>query len=154
VREGVFEVEVTLEVADEPLTEDWSANEREEDTEKLRGRLEREKERREECEEVEREMVCDLPTKLLVLTHLPSHQTSKAPADPPCLAETKHRRRLSSRRIPSKTLPLRPTCPVTLADSPHPHHQSPDHARDHVLASIIAAAITSQATNHVVTRRF
>jgi len=57
VREGVFEVKVTLEGADEPTTEDWSANEREEDLEKLRERLGRQKERGEEREEVEREMV-------------------------------------------------------------------------------------------------
>lgn len=57
VREGVFEVKVTLEGADEPITEDWSANEREDDLDKLRERLERQKERREEHEEVEREMV-------------------------------------------------------------------------------------------------
>ncbi|KAH9967007.1 hypothetical protein BJV74DRAFT_284696 [Russula compacta] len=57
VREGVFEVKVALDGAEEPLAEDWSANEREEDLEKLRERLGREKERREEHEEVEREMV-------------------------------------------------------------------------------------------------
>ena len=48
VREGVFEVKVMLKDADKPLTEDWSANEREQDQEKLRERLVREKERREE----------------------------------------------------------------------------------------------------------
>src|SRR5882672_8544127 len=37
VREGVFEVKVTLDGAEEnPVTEDWTANEREEDLEKLR----------------------------------------------------------------------------------------------------------------------
>ncbi|KAH9953025.1 hypothetical protein BC827DRAFT_1273894 [Russula dissimulans] len=58
VREGVFEVKVTLDGAEEnPVAEDWSANEREEDLEKLKERLEREKEKREDHEEVEREMV-------------------------------------------------------------------------------------------------
>lgn len=57
VREGVFEVKVTLDGSEENIAEDWSANEREEDLEKLRERLEREKERSEEREEVEREMV-------------------------------------------------------------------------------------------------
>jgi hypothetical protein len=57
VREGVFEVKVTLEGTSENIAEDWSANEQEEDLEKLRERLGREKDRREESEEVEREMV-------------------------------------------------------------------------------------------------
>ncbi len=57
VREGVFEVKVTLDGVEEHIPEDWSANEREEDLEKLKERLERAKERREEREEVEREMV-------------------------------------------------------------------------------------------------
>jgi hypothetical protein len=57
VREGVFEVKVALDGVNEPIPEDWSANEREEDLEKLKERLERDKERREEREEVEREMV-------------------------------------------------------------------------------------------------
>src|SRR6266581_2059537 len=84
----MFEVKVTLEGADEPLTEDWSANGRDKDLEKLREWLEREKERRDEHEEVEREMVwifmhrlmidpCQLWSrkKPLVLNHLPSHQS-------------------------------------------------------------------------------
>ena len=57
VREGVFEVKVALDGADERIPEDWSANEREEDLEKLKERLERAKERREDREEDEREMV-------------------------------------------------------------------------------------------------
>ena len=57
VREGVFEVKVMLDGADENPAEEWSANEREEDLEKLKERLGGEKERREEREEVEREMV-------------------------------------------------------------------------------------------------
>ena len=57
VREGVYEVKVALDGAEEHIPEDWSANEREEDLEKLKERLERGKERREEREEVEREMV-------------------------------------------------------------------------------------------------
>jgi phosphotransacetylase len=57
VREGVFEVKVALDGVDEYVPEDWSANEREEDLEKLKERLERGKERREDREEVEREMV-------------------------------------------------------------------------------------------------
>ena len=58
VREGVFEVKVALDGVEEHVpAEDWSANEREEDLEKLKERLERGKERREEREEVEREMV-------------------------------------------------------------------------------------------------
>jgi hypothetical protein len=58
VREGVFEVRVALDGADDGKpTEDWSANENEEDLEKLKEKLEREKERLEEREEVEREMV-------------------------------------------------------------------------------------------------
>jgi hypothetical protein len=57
VREGVFEVKVALDGVDERIPEDWSANEREEDLEKLKERLERGKERREDREEVEREMV-------------------------------------------------------------------------------------------------
>ncbi|KAF8497842.1 hypothetical protein F5888DRAFT_1695905 [Russula emetica] len=56
VREGVFEVKVALDGVDEHIPEDWSANEREEDLEKLKERLERAKESREEREEVEREM--------------------------------------------------------------------------------------------------
>jgi hypothetical protein len=57
VREGVFEVKVALDGVDEHIPEDWSANEREEDLEKLKERLERAKERREEREDDEREMV-------------------------------------------------------------------------------------------------
>ena len=58
VREGVFEVRVALDGADsDKPAEDWSANENEEDLEKLKEKLEREKERLEEREEVEREMV-------------------------------------------------------------------------------------------------
>ena len=59
VREGVFEVRVALDGAenDNPAAEDWAANEDEEDLEKLKEKLEREKERLEEREEVEREMV-------------------------------------------------------------------------------------------------
>jgi hypothetical protein len=57
VREGVFEVKVALDGVDEHIPEDWSANEREEDLEKLKERLEGAKEGREEREEVEREMV-------------------------------------------------------------------------------------------------
>jgi hypothetical protein len=57
VREGVFEVKVTLDGPEENPPDEWSANEREEDLEKLKERLEREKDRREEREEVEREMV-------------------------------------------------------------------------------------------------
>jgi hypothetical protein len=58
VREGVFEVRVALDGADDNhAAEDWSANENEEVLEKLKEKLEREKERLEEREEVEREMV-------------------------------------------------------------------------------------------------
>ena len=57
VREGVFEVKVALDGVDEHIPEDWSANEREEDLEKLKERLGRAKERREEREDDEREMV-------------------------------------------------------------------------------------------------
>jgi hypothetical protein len=58
VREGVFEVRVALDGADDNNpAEDWTANENEEDLEKLKEKLEREKERLEEREEVEREMV-------------------------------------------------------------------------------------------------
>jgi len=175
----MFEVKVTLEGADEPLMEDWSANGRDKDLEKLREWLEREKERREEHEEVEREMVwifmhrlmidpCQLspalvkkeaprpqssakPSKLAILPkHQQTHRVWQRPntsADHlPSIANT------TNRRVPLKTLPLRPTCPVTLAGSPHPPHQSL-RARDHVLASTIAAAIATQATYHIVTRR-
>ncbi len=38
---GVFEAKVTLEGADEPLTEDQSANKHEKDLQKLKERLER-----------------------------------------------------------------------------------------------------------------
>ncbi len=41
VREGVFEVKVTLEGTDEPLTEGQSANKHEKDLQKLKERLER-----------------------------------------------------------------------------------------------------------------
>ena len=58
VREGVFEVRVALDGADDDNpAEDWSANENEEDLEKLREKLERDRERRGDREEVEREMV-------------------------------------------------------------------------------------------------
>ena len=58
VREGVFEVRVSLDGADDDNpAEDWSANENEEDLEKLKEKLERGRERREDREEVEREMV-------------------------------------------------------------------------------------------------
>jgi hypothetical protein len=58
VREGVFEVRVALDGADDDNPpEDWSANENEEDLEKLKEKLERGRERREDREEVEREMV-------------------------------------------------------------------------------------------------
>lgn len=58
VREGVFEVRVALDGADDDNpAEDWSANENEEDLEKLKEKLERDRERREDHEEVEREMV-------------------------------------------------------------------------------------------------
>ena len=58
VQEGVFEVRVTLDGADDDKSaEDWTTNENEEDLEKLKEKLEREKERLEEREEVEREMV-------------------------------------------------------------------------------------------------
>ena len=152
---------------------------------KLREQLVREKGRREEHEEVEREMVwtfmhtlmidpCQLwsrkkplvlnhlpnhqipTTKLLVLTHLPSHQSS------PSFQSTSRPTASGRDQTPAPVIfpacsfeafALRPTCLVTLAGSPHPPHQSPDHARDHVLASTIAAAIPSQATNHVLTRR-
>src|SRR5712691_10724680 len=90
-------------------------------------------------------------TKLLVLSHLPSHQSS------PFLPKHRQTHRVLQRPntstdrlpgvvnatnlgVPSTTLPLHPACLVTLAGSPHPPHQSPDHARDHVLASTIVAA--------------
>ncbi|KAH9173149.1 hypothetical protein EDB89DRAFT_2242364, partial [Lactarius sanguifluus] len=58
VQEGVFEVRVALDGADDDNpAEDWSANENEEDLEKLKEKLERGRERREDREEVEREMV-------------------------------------------------------------------------------------------------
>ncbi|KAH9033002.1 hypothetical protein EDB85DRAFT_1890441 [Lactarius pseudohatsudake] len=58
VQEGVFEVRVALDGADDDNpADDWSANENEEDLEKLKEKLERGRERREDREEVEREMV-------------------------------------------------------------------------------------------------
>jgi hypothetical protein len=60
IREGILEVKVALEMALTNTFPDWSANEREEDLERLKERLERQKERREELEEregVERKMV-------------------------------------------------------------------------------------------------
>ncbi|KAI9449287.1 hypothetical protein BJY52DRAFT_1308167 [Lactarius psammicola] len=58
VQEGVFEVRVALDGADDDNhAEDWSANENEEDLEQLKEKLERDRERREDREEVEREMV-------------------------------------------------------------------------------------------------
>jgi hypothetical protein len=71
----------------------------------------------------------------IICQAIKAYHLSKAAADPPRLAETKHHSQSSSRRAPSKTLPFCPTCPVALR------------------LTTITAAIASQATNHVVTCR-
>ena len=103
-------------------------------------------------------------TELSVLSHLPSHQSSPFLPKPRQTQRVWQRPNTSADRLPDtanatnlllplKTLPLRPTCLVTLEDSPHPPNRLPDHAPDHVLASTVAAAIASQVTGRVVTRR-
>jgi len=138
VCEGVFEVKVTLEGADEPLTKDRCANEREEDLEKLRERLEREKKRLEEREEVEREMVrtfmlmidpCQLWSrkKPFVLNHLPNHQslpsfqsTSRPTAWQRPNASAGHLPGIANTTSSFEGFAVAFNCPVTLAGLPHP----------------------------------